>query len=236
VDLPGRRPPGAPRRATRVTADPMATDELCRGPSRIGGGLLSDRRSSDGVAPTPQQLRAGILAYAAGDALSVPWEGMAPDEVRWEALEALPARGDWPQARRPMTPNSCCWSRSISSTQTGRSMSETFLVGWPGHCPGCGAPARPPRPRCGAFRRRADSTPPMAAASARPCARCHSAGQPRSPRQRIAESSPSGSHGQRTALPRRSSARVWSPRWPPGPSSSIRSMPWSPPGFGKLTT
>jgi ADP-ribosyl-[dinitrogen reductase] hydrolase len=59
--------------------------------------LLSDRRSSDGVAPTPQQLRAGILAYAAGDALGVPWEGMAPDEVRWEALETLPARGDWPQ-------------------------------------------------------------------------------------------------------------------------------------------
>jgi ADP-ribosyl-[dinitrogen reductase] hydrolase len=59
--------------------------------------LLSDRRTSVGVAPTPQQLRAGILAYAAGDALGVPWEGMAPDEVPWEALEALPARGDWPQ-------------------------------------------------------------------------------------------------------------------------------------------
>jgi ADP-ribosyl-[dinitrogen reductase] hydrolase len=58
---------------------------------------LSDRRSSDGVAPTPQHLRAGILGYAAGDALGVPWEGKTPDEVRWEALEALPARGDWPQ-------------------------------------------------------------------------------------------------------------------------------------------
>jgi ADP-ribosyl-[dinitrogen reductase] hydrolase len=59
--------------------------------------LLSDRRSSDGVSPTPQQLRAGILAYAAGDALGVPWEGKSPDEVRWEALEALPPRGAWPQ-------------------------------------------------------------------------------------------------------------------------------------------
>jgi ADP-ribosyl-[dinitrogen reductase] hydrolase len=58
---------------------------------------LSDRRSPDGIAPTPQHLRAGIVAYAAGDALGVPWEGKTPEEVRWEALEALPARGDWPR-------------------------------------------------------------------------------------------------------------------------------------------
>ena len=58
---------------------------------------MSDRRSPDGVAPTPQHIRAGIVAYAAGDALGVPWEGRTPEEVRWEALEALPARGDWPR-------------------------------------------------------------------------------------------------------------------------------------------
>jgi ADP-ribosyl-[dinitrogen reductase] hydrolase len=59
--------------------------------------VLSNRRSSDGVATTPQHIRSGILAYAAGDALGVPWEGRTSDEVRWEALEALPARGDWPR-------------------------------------------------------------------------------------------------------------------------------------------
>jgi ADP-ribosyl-[dinitrogen reductase] hydrolase len=58
---------------------------------------LSDRSSPEGIAPTPQHIRAGILAYAAGDALGVPWEGSTPDEVRWEALEALPPRGDWPR-------------------------------------------------------------------------------------------------------------------------------------------
>ena len=58
---------------------------------------MSDRRSPDGVAATPQHIRAGIVAYAAGDALGVPWEGRTSDEVRWEALEALPARGDWPR-------------------------------------------------------------------------------------------------------------------------------------------
>jgi ADP-ribosyl-[dinitrogen reductase] hydrolase len=66
-------------------------------PSRIQGDALSDRHSPDGAAPTPQHIRAGIVTYAAGDALGVPWEGSTPDEVRWETLEALPARGDWPR-------------------------------------------------------------------------------------------------------------------------------------------
>jgi ADP-ribosyl-[dinitrogen reductase] hydrolase len=65
--------------------------------SEIEGGALSDRRSPDGVAVTPGHICAGIVAYAAGDALGVPWEGRTPEEVRWEALEALPARGDWPR-------------------------------------------------------------------------------------------------------------------------------------------
>jgi ADP-ribosyl-[dinitrogen reductase] hydrolase len=58
---------------------------------------VPDPRFPDGVAPSPQHIRAGILAYAAGDALGVPWEGKTPDEVRWEALEELPARYDWPR-------------------------------------------------------------------------------------------------------------------------------------------
>jgi ADP-ribosyl-[dinitrogen reductase] hydrolase len=58
---------------------------------------VPDRPFPDGIDPSPQDIRAGILAYAAGDALGVPWEGKPPDEVQWEALEELPARGDWPQ-------------------------------------------------------------------------------------------------------------------------------------------
>jgi ADP-ribosyl-[dinitrogen reductase] hydrolase len=58
---------------------------------------VPDRRFPDGIAPSPRHVRAGILAYAAGDALGVPWEGKPPEEVRWEALEELPARGDWPR-------------------------------------------------------------------------------------------------------------------------------------------
>jgi ADP-ribosylglycohydrolase len=58
---------------------------------------VPDRRLPDGIAPSPRHVRAAILAYAAGDALGVPWEGKTPNEVHWEALEELPARGDWPQ-------------------------------------------------------------------------------------------------------------------------------------------
>lgn len=58
---------------------------------------MSDRGIPDGVAPTPQHIRAAIIAYAAGDALGVPWEGRTPGQVPWEKLEELPARGDWPQ-------------------------------------------------------------------------------------------------------------------------------------------
>lgn len=58
---------------------------------------MADRRLPNGVAPKPQHIRAGIIAYAAGDALGVPWEGRTADEVRWEELEGVPGRGDWPQ-------------------------------------------------------------------------------------------------------------------------------------------
>jgi ADP-ribosyl-[dinitrogen reductase] hydrolase len=58
---------------------------------------VPDRVVPDGVAPSSQHIRAGILAYAAGDALGVPWEGRTPDDIHWEKLEELPARGDWPR-------------------------------------------------------------------------------------------------------------------------------------------
>jgi ADP-ribosyl-[dinitrogen reductase] hydrolase len=59
--------------------------------------LVPDQQLLDGFPPSPQNIRAGILAYAAGDALGVPWEGKTPDDVHWDMLEGLPARGDWPR-------------------------------------------------------------------------------------------------------------------------------------------
>jgi ADP-ribosyl-[dinitrogen reductase] hydrolase len=59
--------------------------------------LVSDLHMPEEVAPTPENVGAAIIAYAAGDALGVPWEGRTPDGVVWEMLEELPARGDWPR-------------------------------------------------------------------------------------------------------------------------------------------
>ena len=127
-------------------------------PSRIEGGALSDRRSPDGVAPAPVHScrnRRVRRRRCAGRSLG----GRTPEEVRWEALEALEHEGTGPGARPRMTPSSCCWSRRISSRRTGRSTSGTFLVGWRTRCQGCGVPARPPRQRCGALWQRASCTP-----------------------------------------------------------------------------
>jgi ADP-ribosylglycohydrolase/tetratricopeptide (TPR) repeat protein len=44
----------------------------------------------------PERIHAGLLAYAAGDALGLPWEGKPPQEVRLEAVDQLPAGPDWP--------------------------------------------------------------------------------------------------------------------------------------------
>jgi hypothetical protein len=57
---------------------------------------MSERPSADPAKASPRSIRAGILAYAAGDALGVPWEGQTPDQVNLEVLEELPPAHDWP--------------------------------------------------------------------------------------------------------------------------------------------
>jgi ADP-ribosyl-[dinitrogen reductase] hydrolase len=49
------------------------------------------------IVPSPRRIRAGILAYAAGDALGVPWEGKPASEVHRQLLEELPQRHGWPK-------------------------------------------------------------------------------------------------------------------------------------------
>jgi ADP-ribosyl-[dinitrogen reductase] hydrolase len=43
------------------------------------------------------RILAGLTAFAAGDALGVPWEGRPPEEIEREEMEALPAREGWPR-------------------------------------------------------------------------------------------------------------------------------------------
>lgn len=43
-----------------------------------------------------ERIHAGLLAYASGDALGLPWEGCPPGEIVMDELEELPARELWP--------------------------------------------------------------------------------------------------------------------------------------------
>jgi ADP-ribosyl-[dinitrogen reductase] hydrolase len=89
---------------------------------------VPDGSVPDGVAPSPQSIRAGILAYAAGDALGVPWEGKTPDEVRLDELEELPARGDWPRGTTSdYTDHMLLVARYLADTK-GRVDEQEFLT------------------------------------------------------------------------------------------------------------
>ncbi|KUI27551.1 hypothetical protein AU196_19675 [Mycobacterium sp. IS-1742] len=42
------------------------------------------------------RIRAGLLAYAAGDAAGVPWEGCRAADIPASGIDELPRHGDWP--------------------------------------------------------------------------------------------------------------------------------------------
>lgn len=46
--------------------------------------------------PEHDRIRAGLTAFACGDALGVPWEGRSPAEIDPAALDGLPHRRSWP--------------------------------------------------------------------------------------------------------------------------------------------
>jgi ADP-ribosylglycohydrolase/tetratricopeptide (TPR) repeat protein len=47
--------------------------------------------------PPTARFRAGLLAFAAGDGLGVPWEGRPPSEIDPDHVTAVPARHGWPR-------------------------------------------------------------------------------------------------------------------------------------------
>jgi ADP-ribosylglycohydrolase/tetratricopeptide (TPR) repeat protein len=47
--------------------------------------------------PPAARIRAGLVAFAAGDALGVPWEGRPPRDVDHDQVTAIPSRNGWPR-------------------------------------------------------------------------------------------------------------------------------------------
>jgi ADP-ribosylglycohydrolase len=46
--------------------------------------------------PATARIRAGLVTFAAGDALGVPWEGQPPHKITPNQIAAIPARHGWP--------------------------------------------------------------------------------------------------------------------------------------------
>jgi ADP-ribosylglycohydrolase/tetratricopeptide (TPR) repeat protein len=63
---------------------------------RKGFGLLA-KLFPDLASSYRHRVAAGLLAYAYGDALGLPWEGRPPAEVDPDRIRTLPATGAWPQ-------------------------------------------------------------------------------------------------------------------------------------------
>ena len=47
--------------------------------------------------PPAARIRAGLVAFAAGDALGVPWEGRPPRDIDHDRVTAIPSRSGWPR-------------------------------------------------------------------------------------------------------------------------------------------
>jgi ADP-ribosylglycohydrolase len=75
----------------------VAYADQARSAIEAGGYRVLYRLFPGWDVPSAEQLRAGLLAFAAGDALGVPWEGRAPAEIDPGQVPAIPERDDWPR-------------------------------------------------------------------------------------------------------------------------------------------
>jgi ADP-ribosylglycohydrolase len=71
--------------------------DRARSAIEAGGYRVLYRLFPDQAVPIAARIRAGLLTFAAGDALGLPWEGRPPGEIDPEQISALPARDGWPR-------------------------------------------------------------------------------------------------------------------------------------------
>jgi ADP-ribosylglycohydrolase len=77
--------------------DAVAYADQARSAIEAGGYRVLYRLFPGWDVPPAERFQAGLLAFAAGDALGVPWEGQAPGEIDPDQVTAMPAREDWPR-------------------------------------------------------------------------------------------------------------------------------------------
>ena len=78
-------------------AEAVTHADRARSAIEPGGYRVLYRLFPDQAVPPAARIRAGLLAFAAGDALGVPWEGCPPDEIDPGQVTGIPVRDGWPR-------------------------------------------------------------------------------------------------------------------------------------------
>ena len=76
--------------------------------------------------PPAGRFRAGLAAFAAGDALGVPWEGRPPSQIDPDQVTTVPARGGWPRGATSDDTAQLLLARHLLAT-SGRAGEREFL-------------------------------------------------------------------------------------------------------------
>ena len=84
------------RRQGRCAAAMTDTD-LARAAIETGGYRVLYRLFPDLEVPPAARIRAGMTAFAAGDAVGVPWEGRPPHEIDPGEVTGIPQHNGWPR-------------------------------------------------------------------------------------------------------------------------------------------
>ena len=85
------------RAAEGNRAGAIALLDRARRMIELGGHHSLYVRCPVAAIPAAGRFEGGVVAYAAGDALGVPWEGRPPAEIDLERVAELPSRADWPR-------------------------------------------------------------------------------------------------------------------------------------------
>ncbi|HEV7931434.1 MAG TPA: ADP-ribosylglycohydrolase family protein [Actinomadura sp.] len=79
--------------------------------------------------PAAERIAAAMLAFAAGDALGVPWEGSAPDAIDHAAIPTLPAtRWGWPRGATSDDTAQLLLVAELLADTDGHPTSEQFMT------------------------------------------------------------------------------------------------------------
>jgi tetratricopeptide (TPR) repeat protein len=164
------------RRAEAVTHADRARSAI-----EAGGYRVLYRLFPDQTVPSAARIRAGLLTFAAGDALGVPWEGRTPGEIDSEQITVLPARDGWPRGATSDDTAQLLLVAEHWPPTAAKSANANSSLTWHGSYLPCGALGLPPRLLSPGFTGGEKSMPRAGTLTGRSCGSCPPGGRSRLP-------------------------------------------------------